>query len=242
MWTPVPLSNREIEGLANRLFGMLIQQVGQSYLLRFGLRFSDFYERVVLPTYGIVLHERCRLGSHGSTLGQYWISENAAKIDETLAAERNDPRRTFTLYHEVFGHGVLQGNWLRLQRQFPNREEPLVDNQSTLDFRNREALERQANAMAGFSAAPMWLVDRQLCHRLQLSKMLVYHGPGPYCLGSANNSRRFVVESFDDYCRCCARIIQPYFDGLSVEALGYRVRRSALVADRTRSVILRRSA
>jgi hypothetical protein len=106
-----------------------------------------------------------------------------------------------------------------------------------LSVRNHEVLEWQANTMAGLCAAPMWLVKRQICLRLQPRGTLRYIGPRRYWL----RGLPFEVSSFEDYCRCIATIIKPWFGGLSAQSLGYRVQRSRLVYDATvrRAVLLR---
>ena len=166
-----------------------------------------------------------------SLLGLYDIQTRVAHIDFALRADAGDPRRVFTLYHEVAGHGVLQGEWLRSQLGGPC---VLEESDATIDFRNRQVLEWQANAMAGFTAAPKWLLERQIVKRLELRRPIEFVEPKRYYIGSRTTARPFFVESYLDLCRAVATMVQPWFGGLSVEALSYRVRScNRLVIDRS---------
>jgi hypothetical protein len=231
--TPESLSFKQIEDRSHRLLiNPLIEQVGRNYLIEHGLGFGELYRRVIRPRYGIEIVERVDLqslcGGYGA-LGAYCPDENEVLMDVRMSPEAGDPRRTFTLYHEACGHGVLQGDRLRRVGS-----ESVVDDDLSLDAANYNALEWQANTMAAVTAAPSWLVDYQLIYRLQLrGRPLVYQGPGEYHLGPRDGVFRFNVVSFADYARAAATLIAPWFHGLSITALGFRVERSAVVSDGT---------
>lgn len=75
------------------------------------ISFSSVYDNVVYPQYEIIVEEGCDLGVDDEgqkILGEYDPLSNIAYIDDAISEESNDPRRTFTLWHEVGGHGVLQ--------------------------------------------------------------------------------------------------------------------------------------
>jgi hypothetical protein len=243
MWVPENLTRSQIERRSREwVIDPLIWQVGQNHLIRNGLKFDELYERVIKPRFKVALEEGVDLSSI-SALGVYEPWSNLVRIDSKLAACLGDSRRVFTLYHEVCGHAVLQGRWLRAQLVMCKGQTPLVDDASTLDIRAKVLLERQANMMAGLCAAPMWLVNAQIIYRLEPSGLLRYRGPGRYCFGRRGAKRWFEVTSATDYCRGLAAMIAPWFHGLSVEALGYRVQRSELVAGvRVRTAALRRAA
>ena len=210
----------------------LERKVGKQHLIERGLRFKELYDLVIRPTYGITIRERLDLrslcGGRGA-LGAYYPDENAVEIDVSMDRLFRDPQRVFTLYHEVCGHGVLQGEWLRSQ---PSRSAPLIENEQTVDPRNMSVLEWQANTMAGLCAAPTWLVRAQLAKRLEITRPLRYLGPRTYHLGPSGSVRRFEVVSWEDYCGAIASLIRPWFDGLSAQALSYRVMRSGMVHGR----------
>ena len=238
MWKPERLTRQEIELRADRLLSRpLIARVGKRRLLEIGLRFSDLYEQIIWPQYRVIIRENVDLSGYcdgGGALGVYHPASNVVEIDRSLAEDAGDPRRTFTLYHEVVGHAVLQGEWLRAQLRAAKGSHTFVETDETIDPRNRETFEWQANTMAGLTAAPQWLVDAQLILRLEPhGRPLTYCGPGCYYLGSRASTRRFEVISFEDYTKALAAIIHPWFGGLSKEALGYRIQRSCLVRDAT---------
>lgn len=228
----------QIEARANRLLiRPLVAQVGRSYLVRSGLQFELLYERVIRPEYGIRLVENADLSSlcdRKGALGAYCPDLNEAQIDRSMSPDSGDRRRAFTLYHEVCGHGVLQGDWLRAQAS-GQEESGLVESDETLDPRTLITLERQANAMAAYSAAPMWLVEMRLVYRLRQTQIFVYRGPGAYYLGAPGRLERYEVASFEDYARNLAVLIKHWLGGLSAQALGYRVQRSSIVANATRA-------
>ncbi len=45
---------------------------------------------------------------------------------------------------------------------------------------------------------------------------------------------RSQIADFPGLCRNIARFIQPWFDGLSIESLGYRMQKSRLVRDQSK--------
>jgi len=232
MWLPEKLQRDEIERRAERLvIDPLIHIVGMDYLKKRGLQFEELYTRVIKPRYGIKIIEGAdlsRMCDGRGAWGSYDPVSNVVLMDGKLCDALGDPRRTFTLFHEVCGHGVLQGHWLRAQSRFPDRRTPLVDDGVSMDIHNRDALEWQANTMAGLCAAPLWLVNYRIVLGLRLNRSLRYIGPRRYWLGG----RAFEIVSFEDYCRSIATLIKPYFGGLSAQALGYRVQRSKLVYNR----------
>lgn len=239
MWTPEHLTRQQIELRSlELLIWPLIEKVGKTHLIRNGIRFDELYKRVIYPRFGIDIHEGAcldELCDGQGALGAFSPEQNLVEIDRRLAKGFGDPRRTFTLHHEVCGHGVLQGRRLRLQARFPDRHPPLTDNDTTMHLRNQDTLEWQANVMAAYTAAPSWLVDMQLVSRLETrGRPLVYSGPSTYWFGPRGQVRPFEVGSFTDYAYALAAVLQPAFDGLSAQALGYRIQRSRIVHDVTR--------
>src|SRR5262249_12484155 len=154
---------------------------GRADLVTRGLRFDDVYDDIIYPHYGIELDESRHLGADDAgkkILGCYEPTRNRALIDRSL---RDDPRRVFTLWHEVGGHGVLQGQWFRdqlNQRSF----EAIVTTDASLAPDTVDALERQANIFASHAAAPSWLVDAVIAKVFRPTKLFLFFGPCLYWL------------------------------------------------------------
>lgn len=221
------LSSNQIRARAHQMvIRPMLNAVGIDTLLKRGWLFEDVFETVIQPRFGIGLVEHCDLSSRYA-LGLYDPIENVAFIDGCLSDWMNDPRRVFTLYHEVCGHGVLQGEWLRQQlRCHQNAHSPCVEPYSQA---TQTVLERQANIFAAECAAPQPLVDRQLVLRLRPKFPLRYVGSRTYHFGDSGQTRKRHVQDFRDYCRELATFIKPWFGGLSVQALGFQVERSTVV-------------
>lgn len=232
-----PFSNAEIIKTANTLTREYLDIIDLKYFLRHGYQFYDVFNRVIYPNYGIKVIENCNL-NHDSTgamnLGCYYPLKNRCEIDACIGPNSNDPRRTFTLWHEVGGHGILQGGWFRSEYHRLGHYDPLVTTEITITPEATEVIEKQANLFAAHAAAPACLIDCAIRYTFNMIRpTLPYYKPCRYCLDGVE----YYVDSFEDLCRVIARRIQPLFGGLSVEALSYRVKRSKLVLDRSRSQV-----
>lgn len=220
-------SEQELERKASLLFGRFLRCVGRRHIDRFGLRFEDVH-RHVGKSYGVKLIEGQKLGSDRGCkiLGVYQPWSNTAEIDECIGPSSDDPRRVFTLYHEVFGHGVLQGRWMREQMQEAVSNKLIVTEDSFSVGTERRA-EWQANRFGAAVAAPKTLVSAAIM--LHFNGPVVYRGGSMYWLPSGNGSRPVAVGSYEHLCTIVAAIIQPHFGGLSVTALSKRVAKCYLV-------------
>jgi hypothetical protein len=92
----------------------------------FHLSFDAAYNEFIYPKYDITLTEDQDLGiddAGNKILGSFDPLDNAAFIDVSLS---DDPRRTFTCWHEVGGHGLLQGEWLRKELTRLRRVDRLI--------------------------------------------------------------------------------------------------------------------
>lgn len=241
--TAPPFKNSHIDDLASALVKRFEAVAGRDHLLKHGMRFRELYEQVIYPDYEIELVEDVDLAFDSAgkkVLGVYDVEGNTVMIDRSINEQSGDPRRTFTLHHEVLGHGVLQGSWLRQERErFPNF---LVSTEESIGSEVVSTLERQANRFAAITSAPPWLVDAALILTFRPTKPFVYLRPSQYWLDVRGTSRPYDVTSHANLCERLAFFIRDWFDGLSVQSLSYRVSTSRLVADRSLQIMLRRAA
>lgn len=212
---------------------------------RLGLRFESIYDNVIYPDYEVELEFGEDLGyesgSGNKVLGKFLPHENVVFIDPILTPD--DPRRTFTLWHEVGGHAILQGAWLRseLRRIHTELHTTEADLSPTVESR----LEWQANVFAGHAAAPTWLIAYAMRTAFGLNRPYRYIGPQSYWFPFPKGDRSVHCRSLNEVCRRIAYCIQRWFGGLSVEALSYRIEESSCVVDETQvktKLELRRTA
>jgi hypothetical protein len=227
---PPPFGFPQIINRAEKLIEDYRSIVGTSTMLHQGLHFEDVFEQVIYPNYEIELDESKDLGfdeNGKKILGCFDPKGNRAFIDNSL---EDDPRRVFTQWHEVGGHGVLQGEWLRNQL---NRQRTIVTTEESLSPNTISILERQANLFASHAAAPSWFVDAVIVKIFRPTKPFLFFGPCRYWLDVNGMICCHHVDGFDELCRLIAWKIQRFFGGLSKEALGYRIKESPRVVDRT---------
>ncbi|MCY2986998.1 MAG: hypothetical protein NTY19_03910 [Planctomycetota bacterium] len=238
-------SRRHIVETAERLsrqYALLVEPE----LALMAVSFDAVYEQVIYPDFGIVLVEDEDLGFDDEgkkILGQYDPWENTAFIDMSLQPTTRDPRRTFTCWHEVGGHGILQGDWLRQQLGRNRDDARVVTTEDSIDFATTIALERQANLFASYAGAPTWFLNHAIRETYRGTRPIRYIGPRKYCLDVRGHCQQYDVEDFNDLCRVIALNIQWKFGGMSIEALSYRIESSPFVVDVTRpSFRLQRTA
>ena len=170
---PPPFSNRYIIEQAEDLGEKLIQTLALPPLglppAIWHISFDTAYNEIIYPTHGISLIEDADLGydEQGQKIfGKYDPLENAAYIDVSL---KNDPRRAFTCWHEVGGHGVLQGGWLRRELGRLQRRGCLTTTETSMSFCTMNVMERQANLFAANAAAPTRFLVYALVDLLDLT-------------------------------------------------------------------------
>ncbi len=232
------LSRTAIIRQAEDLIDSYVPFVGRKRIIRDGLRFEDVYEKVIYPEYEIDYDEQTDLGydeSGEKILGRFDVMENRAYIDRCLSADGRDPRRAFTLWHEIPGHGLLHGPWFR-QQFADNSDYGIIETteHGLLDDGTASELERQANLFAATAAAPMWLVDGVIEDVFHPNRAFDYFSPGKYWFDVCGISTSREVGSFADLCWNIGRFIRTRFGGLSAQALSYRIMQSHWVADRSR--------
>ncbi len=229
-----PFSDRRIIQTADELTRNYVRATKPDPLLPLTISFDHVYENYIYPTYEIRLEEDCDLGcdTQGKKiLGTYDLQTNTAYIDASLGPGSRDPRRVFTCWHEVGGHGVLQGDWLRRELAHFDDLRPIVTTDESIDRRTQCMLERQANLFAAHAAAPTWFVRHVIQKTYDPARPIRYLGPGRYCL-SVNTCTVFKeVDDFKHLCWIVADYISSRFGGLSNEALGYRLAEMRFVVD-----------
>ena len=222
---PPPLSNTAIIARAEMLAEQYLRLANAPIEL-IGISFDAVYEQIIYPNYGIVLEDGYDLGvdEHGEkVLGRYDPIDNVAYIDASLHPSQRDPRRTFTCWHEVGGHALLQGDYLRQQLSQVNTPPFVTTSSTSIDFATTNVLERQANLFASHAAAPRCLLYLALDQTLNLTRPIRYLCPARYTFSVHGRTREYAVESFDHLCRIIASFIQGRFGLLSIEALSYRI-------------------
>lgn len=232
-----PWSDAAIIAAAGRFVASYIDSLAPEYVRTHGIHFDDVYRSYIEPTFKIPLVEYEKLGvDHDgrAILGVYNYFTNVAYLDPALAPEHRDPRRAFTLWHEVAGHGALQGAWLRKHVTFTAAKYINVTEVS-LSAAAERRIERQANLFASHVAAPRGFVVSMARKVFRNNGSFLYTGPCDYCLDVNGLPVRRYVASYLDLCTAIARSMNQYFGGLSAEALGYAVAESGLVENRQRS-------
>ncbi|MGD0460962.1 MAG: hypothetical protein ABSB74_00595 [Tepidisphaeraceae bacterium] len=229
-------TKEEIVAAAGRLGKQYEDIVGRDYILMNGLHFDDVYEKLLFPKFNIDLYEDDDLGKDADgnqLLGRYDVADNAAHLDRSISREANDPRRIFTCWHEVAGHGALQGSWLRKQLRLTGEFESIDVTEFSLSASIERRLEWQANLFASRLAAPDWLVNYAIRKTFRPNRPFIFYEPCIYWLDVQGLAiRKFIVDP-GDLCGWIGSKISGYFGGLSGEAIGYRIANLGWVQDRT---------
>ena len=231
-----PFSDRRIVQTAEELTKKYVRATNPDPVL-FSINFDHIYENYIYPEYEIALEEDCNLGrdEHGKKiLGRFDVDTNTAYIDASLGPGSRDPRRTFTCWHEVGGHGVLQGQWLRRELSGFQHARSIVTTEESIDGRTHYELDRQANLFAARAAAPTWFLQQVVQETYQPTHPLRYTGPGRYCFNVNRATRYHHADDFGHLCRIAAYYISWRFGGLSHEALGYRLVQIGFITDASR--------
>ncbi len=200
----------------------------------FGISFDVVYEHLIYPEFGIHLEEDCDLGfdEKGEKIfGSYDPISNTASIDRIL---NGDPRREFTVWHEVGGHGVLQGEWLRKQiAKIPRNG--IVSTELSLSPRVENLVERQANMFAACAGIPRRVLCGVLENVFDLEKPLVYRGRGKYTFVVNGHTQTRNILDFANYAWTIGSFISYRFGRMSAESIGYRLQQCRYVKDETAS-------
>lgn len=232
-----PFRKSEIAMRAEGLIETYVQVVGREKLFAEGLCFDDVYDKVIHPQYAIELIDDQHLGFDAKghkVLGRFDIEENIAYLDSTIGIRSGDPRRAFTCWHEVGGHGILQGSWLREQLNPQGGDKCVITTEPSLNMATVNRLEWQANQYAAAASAPLWFVRAIITRTFDLRMPFRYVGPSGYGLDVRGVYLSYEVTNYRDLCALIADKIKHLFWGLSKESLSYHVAESGLVMDCSR--------
>jgi hypothetical protein len=229
-------TKKTIVDAAARLISKYEDIVGREYIEHNGLQFEDVYKKLLKPRFGVEIDEDIDLGNDTQgrkILGRYDVRANTATLDSVLSIGKDDPRRIFTCWHEVAGHGALQGVWLRKQLESDHLYECIDITDFSLTPGAEQILERQANLFASNVAAPDWLVNYAIKKIMRPSRSFIFTGPCVYWLDVHGLRICKRVVDLYDLGGWIGSKISGYFGGLSAEALGYRIIRMGWVQDLT---------
>lgn len=223
---PEPMSEQQICQRAHKLFWDYVREVGESYIMRVGIDFDDVYDSIIYPNYEICLDTSIDLDVDDrgdEILGQFLPEDNTVLISSRLIA-RNDPRRVFTTLHEVVGHGILHGNFLRKNsKNYPN----LYSTEESMKL-IENTFEGQANAMAVNFLSPEGFVLALYRKVFGTWRKINYIGPGRYNLYVNGVDCSVWAASPYQLAWAVAKRIKHYFWGLSTESIMYRVLKVAI--------------
>ena len=228
-----PASHNDIVNEAHGIFLAYNKEVGSQHILENGINFNEIYDTVIYPRTEVQLDVSRDLGCDEKDdliLGQFDPYGNVACVNKQLVDD-DDPRLIFTLNHEVGGHGVLHGPYLRKnERNHPilNTTVNTIQNEMMMPF------ERQANTFAANLAAPIPFI-RLLCKLhfgLSDEQSFVYTRPCSYNLNFMGSCERVYIHNKNHLARIIAKKIRRFFGGLSTEALSYQVEK-AVIEDRS---------
>lgn len=235
-----PFSNRYIiEAAENLVREHALEYCGtmDNVLRYYCTTFDVIFENYIYPRYEINLIEDEDLGfAHDGSknLGVTFPKKNTVYIDRCLHYSQRDRRRTFTLWHEVGGHAILQGPWLRGQLEpHDSATSLLVTTERELDADTVILLERQANLFASHAAAPSWLLHHVMEQSFRLTRAVRFIGPGEYSFVTNGRTHNEFCPTAWHAAYCLARLLPNRFGDLSYEALSYRILNAGYVNDCT---------
>lgn len=224
-----PMSKVQIWQRAFEVYLEYVREVGAEHVLRHGVSFDELYDAVIYPKYEVILdrNEYLDVDDEGvPILGEFLAKENVALVDRKLF-ENSDPRTVFTECHEVIGHGILHGPFLRKNaRKYPklySTEKGMGLTKGGFDWRTLNTFEWQANAFGVNVLAPRNFVYCICIKLFDLKHKINYRGPGCYHICLNNTKFTFYIYSVKELAWKIARLMKHYFGGLSSESLSYQV-------------------
>ncbi len=226
-----PMSEQQIRHEAHQLSLKFLAEVGPEHVLRRGMNFDELYDAVLYPEYEIEFVKEENLGVDDDgvrIMGEFLPKYNTALVDKKLF-DCNDPRRVFTECHEVIGHGVLHGPFLRDNaRKYPklySTEDVIGLGSSGFSWKQMNTFEWQANVFAANVIAPPTYVWCVLLKLFGLRSKIRFCGPRWYSLSFNEMNWPVYAASPFNLAWIIAKRIRHYFGGLSSECLAYQVLR-----------------
>jgi hypothetical protein len=213
----------------SRSYARLVGDIPANF---FTVNFDAVYDSLIYPQYGINLEEGDDLDYHDGekVIGYYEAKSNTIFLDAVLN-DANDllrHKKGFTFWHEL-GHAILHGEWLRTHSG--TMETRIVTVENSLSSAAEKKMEQQANLFASRAAVPQWFLNFVLKSTFQLTRPIRYIGPANYQLYAWGVRHESHVNSFHELCRNIAYRIRHRFNGLSIEAITYRIQESDYVID-----------
>jgi len=218
---PEPMSKEEILKRAHSFWLEVVSQFGMRYLLRRGVDFNEVYEAIIYPKFEICLDTTNDLGvdDFGDIiLGRYIPKENTALVNKKLFEQR-DPRTVFTEWHEVAGHGVLQGEFLR---QHLKNYDKLYTTEKSMKLIDN-SFEWQANTFAANVAAPRIYVYCLFEQLFGTRGKIPFRGACKYSLCFNEHHWEVYANSPFELAWKIATRIKRFFWGLSAEVIAYQL-------------------
>ena len=222
--SPEPMSKLQIQEKAHRFWLEYVREVGPEHVLSHGVDFDEMYDSVIYPRYEItfVKDEDLGVDDFGEPiLGRFIPKDNTALVDKKLY-EIRDPRTVFTEWHEVVGHGILQGPFLRKNARENPRLFTTPKGISLLE-NTFNTFEWQANVFAANVAAPKSYVYCIYAKLFGSQRKIKYCGPRRYSLIFNNIFWPVYAGSPLNLAWKIAKRIRHYFWGLSIETIAYQV-------------------
>lgn len=229
---PPPFSKRQIIEKADALIRPFVQSMPLRRFLEVGHSFDTVYEELIYPEYEICIEEHHDLGFRSlneKILAEYLPEKRVVLVDKVIGPDSGDPRRCFTLWHEVLGHGVLQGDWFCRSIQRSRITTTSISLLPSVEVK----VEQQANLFAAHCAAPIPLLKLAVRHVLSPSAELSFYEPCRYWLTANGVTRSRHVEDIDDVYMFIAQQIRHLFVGLSLQSLSIQLKAARIVVDKS---------
>ncbi len=221
---PDPMSKLQIQEKAYMFFSEYVREVGPEHVLNCGIDFDEVYDAVIYPRYEIIFVKDEDLGVDDfgePILGRFLPRDNTALVDNKLFKTR-DPRRVFTEWHEVVGHGILHGPFLR---KSANNNPSLFTTPKGISLLENafNTLEWQANVFAANVAVPKSYIYCIYAKLFGTRRKIKYCGSRRYSLIFNNSFWPVYASSPLNLAWIIAKRIRHYFFGLSTESIAYQV-------------------
>lgn len=224
------LSKHEIRQIAQHHTNRFEQVVGSQTIAAEGFAFSLFYEQYAKPLLGVRLIDGVDIDQpdDGSeVLGRYIPSLDLIQISTIVGPGSADPRRAFTLWHEM-GHAILHSYFKDRRLLGRETQSPRSTTSDHAAGRCNGDAEWQANVIAGMLGAPARWLRFAVYTALNCDKSIIFTSPTTYTIGRDHCSRVW-CDSVDELAEAVARRIALRFGGLSVQSIAIQLKEERFV-------------